>query len=199
MKLIFFVLFTTIGLVGHAQNAPDLEHQDSRLGLPLAINTSSSQAGFAAYVGFNAGYTSENPHLSDREMPASIKLLGSYVFLKSATVIDFGYGLQRNSFSHTTTEVTDSTRGVFETAARYQFENRWQFGGIFNQFANQGENFGATQADVQFLGFQALNEFCIGQELFGRFGARVMTSLNVKGANVNMALVDFQVGWGRKE
>ena len=193
--LILFILTLSFGV--KAQESFDSEHEESRLGQPLTLNTSTFQTGLAAYLGFSAGYTSDNLNSSDREIPASIKLLGSYVFSERPIVVDLGYGVQRSSFSHRNPSIEESTKGVFETAARLQFGKRWEGGVVFNQFADQGENFGAHQADVQFLGVQFLNEFGIAQTFLGRFGARVMTSLNVEGKNVTMALVEFQLGWGQ--
>ena len=193
--LILFLL--TLSFTVQAQDIIDSEHEESRLGRPLSLNTSTFQTGIAAYLGFSAGYTSDNLNSSDREIPASIKVLGSYVFSETPIVIDLGYGVQRSSFSHINPSIEETSKGVFETAARLQFGKRWQGGAVFNQFADQGENFEASQADVQFLGVQVLNEFGIGQTFLGRFGARVMTSLNVEGKNVTMALAEFQLGWGR--
>ena len=82
-----------------------------------------------------------------------------------------------------------------ELAARYQFGNRWQLGGVYNQFFNKGLNYGANQADAEFGGVQFLREFSFGGRYLGRVGGRVMTSLNVNNESVNMAIVDFQIGW----
>jgi hypothetical protein len=54
-----------------------------------------------------------------------------------------------------------------------------------------GEN--ATEL---FGGVQLLREFGIGQTYLGRVGGRIMSSLNSGSESVNMAIVDFQIGWG---
>lgn len=81
-------------------------------------------------------------------------------------------------------------------AGRYQFSNRWQVGAVYNQFFNKGQNYGANQADVGFIGPQILKEFGMGRNYLGRVGGRILTSLNVESESVNMLLIDFQMGIG---
>jgi hypothetical protein len=83
-----------------------------------------------------------------------------------------------------------------ELAARYQYQNRWQLGVIYNQFFDKGSNYASDQADALFGGVQLLREFGIGQTYLGRVGGRIMSSLNSGSESVNMAIVDFQIGWG---
>jgi OOP family OmpA-OmpF porin len=59
-----------------------------------------------------------------------------------------------------------------------------------------GFEYGANQGDAQFLGVQVLREFSLGDRFMGRVGARAMTCINVADNAVNMALIEFQLGWG---
>jgi OOP family OmpA-OmpF porin len=156
----------------------------------------SVQDGWAGYLGAGAGYSGYNNNLNVEGAPTSLKILGSYVSPDATGVFDAGFGLQNQSFSQKAASDRDISTGVMELAARYQFENRWQLGGVYNQFFNKGVNYSANQADAEFGGVQILREFSFGGSYLGRVGGRVMTSLNVNNESVNMAIVDFQIGWG---
>ncbi|MBC7466129.1 MAG: hypothetical protein H7256_09055 [Bdellovibrio sp.] len=185
-------------LAGSFAFAQSTEQYGTTRGAPtMETYSTGAQTGFAGYLGLNAGYTNYNSNLNVEGAPSSVKLLGSYVTPNQAFVMDAGYGLQTQEFS--SKEATDSTisTGVMELATRYQFDNRWQLGVIYNQFFNKGSNFGANQADAEFAGAQLLREFNMGDKFIGRAGLRAMTSLNVNGDSVNMALIDFQMGWGQ--
>lgn len=162
----------------------------------IDANGNSIQHGWAGYLGAGAGYSDSNSNSDVAGMPSSLKLLGSYVSRESTGVFDAGFGVQNQSFSQDGATDTSISTGVAELAARYQFENRWQLGGVLNQFLNKGINYRANQADAQFGGVQLLREFSFGGSYLGRVGGRIMTSLNVDNESVNMAIVDFQIGWG---
>jgi len=155
----------------------------------------SIQHGWAGYLGAGAGYSGYNSNLNVEGAPTSLKVLGSYVSTESTAVFDAGYGVQGQTFSQDAARNSNLSTGVMELAARYQFGNRWQLGGVYNQFFNKGLNYGANQADAEFGGVQLLREFSFGGSYLGRVGGRVMTSLNVNNESVNMVIVDFQIGW----
>lgn len=148
-------------------------------------------------MGLSTGYLANNPHLDVEGTPTSAKLIGSYVSKNSIGVFDMGYGIQMQSFVTDRGGERQIANPVIEAAARFQFEDRWQFGVIYDSFYNQGGRFGANQADVHFGGFQLLREFGIGNRFVGRIGARVMTSMNINYDQANMGAVDLQVGWGQ--
>lgn len=192
-----FIFVTLLGAGAQAQMSPE-ETTGTTRGTPtIETYSAGAQTGFAGYLGLNAGYTNYNSNLNVEGAPSSVKLLGSYVTPNQKFVMDAGYGWQTQEFS--SKEVADSTvsTGAMELAARYQFDNRWQLGAVYNQLFNKGENFGANQADAEFAGLQLLREFNMGNKFLGRAGLRAMTSLNVNGDSVNMALIDFQMGYGQ--
>lgn len=156
----------------------------------------SVHQGFAGYLGANAGYTGSTPTTNAEGIPTSLKLLGSYVTPESSGVFDFGYGIQSQRFLQSGAVDGQLWSGVMELGARYQLANRLQIGGVYNQFFNKGVNYGSNQGDAAFGGAQLLKEFGFGENFLGRFGGRIMTSLNANNERVNMALLDFQVGWG---
>lgn len=162
----------------------------------MNMNNNSIQEGFAGYLAAGAGYAASNEDDNLEGAPTSLKLLGSYVTRASSGVFDAGFGVQNQSFSQSDAIDSNISTGVMELAGRYQFESRWQLGAVYNQFFNKGENFNANQADVGFGGVQLLKEFSFNGDFLGRVGGRLMTSLNVENENVNMAAIDFQIGWG---
>lgn len=168
----------------------------SQSGTGLTMNNNYIQRGFAGYIGAGAGYAASNLDNNLEGAPTSLKLLGSYVTPSATGVFDAGYGIQSQKFSQSDAIDSAISTGVMELATRYQFENRWQLGAIYNQFFNKGENYNANQADAEFGGVQLLREFSFGRDFLGRVGGRLMTSLNVDNENVNMAVIDFQIGWG---
>lgn len=195
MKRHLILIMATIFLsvVTHAQSSADGVSQS---GTPLAMNNNYFQQGFAGYLAAGAGYAASNDDNNLEGAPTSLKLLGSYVTPTSTGVFDAGYGVQNQQFSQGEAIETNMSTGVMELAARYQFESRWQLGPVYNQFFNKGENFNANQADAEFGGLQLLREFSFGESFLGRVGGRVMTSINVDNESVNMAVIDFQIGWG---
>lgn len=192
------LILLLVGLTGTISYAQEREGYGQTRGAATAIPAPyAAQRGFAGYLGLNAGYTAHNDDLNVEGAPGSIKLLGSYVTPEGYGVFDLGYGVQTQKFSNDDAMDKTISSDIAEAAARYQFENRWQLGAVYNQFFKKGENYGANQDDAQFAGLQLLREFGIGENTLGRVGARVMTSVNVNGNNVNMAMIDFQMGWGQ--
>lgn len=190
-------LVFVLGLFSPLANAQTEGYGTTRGGATIRSYPDAAQRGFAGYLGLNAGYTGYNKNLDVEGAPGSVKLLGSYVIPNGMAVFDAGYGLQTQKFSQDAARDSVVSTGAMELAARYQFENRWQLGAAYNQFFNKGENYGANQADAEFAGVQVLREFGMGENYLGRLGGRIMTSVNVNHESVNMAMIDFQMGWGQ--
>lgn len=162
-------------------------------------DNSVKPTGFVPYLGVNAGYTDQqNKNINSEGVPASIKLIGSYYLSNTQAVFDAGIGMMNQQFSRSAAQDRAISTGVAELAARYQFDNRVQAGIVGNQFFNKGENYGANQADAQFAGIQVLKEIGMDKGVLARVGARLMTDLNVDKKTVNMAMIDFQMGWNSK-
>lgn len=157
-----------------------------------------SSNSWTPFVGFGAGYTGYNSHLDVEGTPSVIKLMGSYLSPRSTTVLDFGIGLGNQTFSQESARDQSISATLMEVAARHQFENQWQFGAVYNQFFNKGENFFANQADAQFAGLQFLKQFDMGRNFIGRIGASAMASVNVNDETVGMILINFNMGWDQK-
>lgn len=193
------VLIVMLGLAGSFAQAQTetTTYGETRGAATMDYYPHAQQRGWAGYLGLNAGYTAYNSNLDVEGAPASFKLLASYVTPSAMGVFDAGYGVQGQKFSQDGAKDDTLSTGVMELAARYQFENRWQLGPVYNQFFDKGANYGANQADAQFGGLQLMREFNMGDRTLGRLGARVMTSINVDGESVNMAMIDFQMGWGQ--
>lgn len=195
MKSKLFLVVATILMVTLVQ-AQYYGEGVSNSSTSIDMNSNYIQRGFAGYLAAGAGYAASNDDNNLEGAPTSLKLLGSYVTPLAIGVFDAGYGIQSQKFSQDDAIDSAISTGVMELAARYQFENRWQLGAVYNQFFNKGENYNANQADVEFGGIQLLREFSFGTNYLGRVGGRLMTSINVDNESVNMAIIDFQIGWG---
>lgn len=152
--------------------------------------------GLIPFIGAGGGYTGYDGagNGSAEGTPGTMKLLGSYYF-ESPWVGDIGYGFNSQSFSQSTAKDSSINNGAFELAARYRWDSRWQAGVIADQFFDQGHNYGANQADAQFVGLQALKEFNLAPAWLARVGGRAMALTNNVGNQVYMYLVDLQIGW----
>lgn len=195
MRGVLTIVFI-LGLSGSFANAQQTEEGVSQMETPTVSYANIPHTGWAAYLGANAGYTGYNANLDVEGAPTSLKLLGSYVLPSTTGVFDFGYGVLNQQFSQNAAKDDSITTGVMELAARYQFDNRWQLGVVYNQLFAKGENYGANQPDVEFGGLQVLREFGFGDNYLGRIGARAMASLNIDSETVGIAMIDFQMGWG---
>ena len=192
-----------LGLVilsAFAQAAPNEQTtQTSSAQLAHEADSSIKPMGFVPYLGVNAGYTDQqNKQIQSEGMPTSIKAIGSYYLSNTPGVFDAGIGMMNQQFSRSAAQDRAISTGVAELAARYQFENRVQAGIVANQFFDKGANYGANQADAQFAGIQVLKEIGMEKGILARVGARLMTDLNVDKKTVNMAMIDFQMGWNSK-
>lgn len=152
--------------------------------------------GWTPYISADLGYASNMSDPNAEGVPSSLKILGSYELQNTAGVFDIGYGVQNQSFVQSTALDSSIATEVLELASRYQFANRLQLGAVYNQFFNVGQNFGANQGDAEFGGIQLLKEFDFSKDYSGRFGGKIMTSLNINNQTSNMFVVDFQIGWG---
>ncbi len=190
------VLAVTMIFLGTYAKAQYNEAGTSRSSSLYDSNGNSIQRGFAGYLGAGAGYSGYNSNIDVEGAPTSLKLLASYVTDSSRGVFDAGYGIQSQTFSQDAATDSSISTGVLELASRYQFESRWQLGAVYNQIFNKGANYGANQADAELGGLQLLREFSFGGTYLGRIGGRLMTSINVNNQAVNMAIIDFQIGWG---
>lgn len=196
MKNIFALPILLTALLGTHAQAQESESGTSRGRAIIETSRNTIQRGYAGYLGAGAGYSTYNSNLNVEGAPTSLKLLGSYVTETGLGVFDIGYGVQSQTFSQDEAINKDITTGVLELAARYQYENRWQLGGVYNQIFNRGLNYSANQADVEFVGVQLLKEFSFSGNYLGRAGGRILTSINVNKESVNMIVLDFQIGWG---
>jgi hypothetical protein len=189
---LFFVVVTATAL-SNAQNNPQ---GANRQGVYYDNFSRSPQQGFAGYLAANAGYSGYNRNSDVEGTLSSLKAIASYVTVSSKAVFDLGYGVQTKMFSQDAAKDSSITTDSIELALRYQYENRWQLGGIFNTFFNKGESYKSNQADANFGGAQLLREFNVGENFLGRVGGRFMTSLNEQSDSTNMVLIDLQLGWG---
>lgn len=156
------------------------------------FNRSTIQRGLAVFIGTNVGYMSGISNMNFEGTPSSASLLGSYVSKDLLAAFDVGFGMQSQVFANDDAKNKLPVNSLFETAARFQFQDRWQVGVVFNQFFNAAEKFNSNQADAQ-----ALHEFGFGNHFIGRIGARIMTGLNIDQNRINMLAIEFQAGWGQ--
>ena len=150
--------------------------------------------GFLPFIAIGGGYTGYENFQEAEGTPSTVKLLGSW-YLDSPMVLDLGYGVNNQQFIHTTAAETARTEGALEVAMRWSSANRWQTGIVANQFFDQGDAYGADQADAQFVGLQLLKEFNMSPSWLARLGARAQSLTNNTDGLIMMYLVDLQIGW----
>lgn len=150
--------------------------------------------GFLPFIGLGGGYTGYENFQEAEGTPSTIKLLGSW-YLDTPMVFDLGYGVNNQQFIHTSSAETARTEGAAEVAIRWLSDSRWQTGIVANQFFDQGDAYGADQADAQFVGLQVLKEFNMTPSWLARLGARAQSLTNNTDGLVMMYLVDLQIGW----
>ncbi len=192
----FFMLLTFISLWTGASFAQDYPEQSTRSSMDQQAWRYRDHTGWTPYLGAGVGYTNNTNNLYAEGVPSSVKIIGSYQLKSTKGIFDLGYGLQNQSFSQTKALENNISTAAMELAARYQFETQLQLGIVYNQLFNKGQNFGANQADVEFAGVQLLKEFGMGSDYAGRFGVKILTSLNVNNETSNMYMLEFQIGWG---
>lgn len=151
--------------------------------------------GWSGFVEISAGYTGNNDAIAVEGVPSSVKILGSYYLTNHRGVFDLGLGAHNQTFVDDPARDSSISTTVMEAAARYQFENRWQLGAIYNQFFDRGKNYFSNQGDAAFGGIQFLKELTVGDKTDMRIGLRAMTDLNTDGENINMAQLDLAFGW----
>lgn len=195
INLGFVLLLMSCGNFAQGQT-PELNESETNWVPSGRIDSYATTTGWAGYLGAGAGYTGHNKNPEVEGFTNSLKILGSFITKNSKSVFDFAYGIQSQKFSETANLKSGVSTGVAELAARFQFKSRWQLGVVFNQFFTRGESVGANQADAQFAGPQLLREFGLGNFYQARAGGRVMTSVNAQNEAVNIALLEFQLGWG---
>lgn len=195
MNQIILILITGLlfSQVGHTQ---DNYEKTTKSQYRRYLDGDLGQHGLAGYIAANAGYSGYSSKLNAEGAPMALKLLVSYVTADSLGVIDAGLGWQYQSFTQAAAKESSISSLAIEIAARFQFENKWQLGGVYNQFFNKGFNYGANQADAEFIGLQIIRELSFTKSYLSRIGGRIMTSVNGDGESANMAMVDFQLGWG---
>lgn len=150
--------------------------------------------GFLPFIALGGGYTGYENFQEAEGTPSTVKLLGSW-YLDSPVVFDLGYGVNNQQFIHTSSAETARTEGAAEVAIRWSSANRWQTGVVANHFFEQGDAYGADQADAQFVGLQVLKEFNMSPSWLARLGARAQSLTNNTDGLVMMYLVDLQIGW----
>ena len=153
--------------------------------------------GLIPFIGAGGGYTGYDGggNGSVEGTPGTLKLLGSYYF-ESPWIAEIGYGFNSQSFNQSSAYQSNATNASVELASRYRWDtSRWQFGVVADQIFDQGINYGAEQADAQFVGLQLLKEFNLAPAWLGRLGGRAQALTNNTGEPAYMYMVDLQIGW----
>lgn len=155
----------------------------------------SQPTGLAGFIEVSSGYTNNINDLPVEGAPNEIKLLGSYYTESQRGVFDAGVGTHTQSFIDDGALEENTTTTTMELAARYQFENRWQVGAVYNQLFDRGPNYFSNQADAMFGGVQLLKEFNLGTDTHMRIGVRAMRDINTEDEDVDMAMLDLAIGY----
>lgn len=193
MKIIILLLSLVAGVSSFAQTStmplPKLEDG------PTFPWDRDSLSRVRTYLGVSVGQASESAGVSMKGPPAKVQILGSFHFSALPCVADAGLGLFNQAFSQSASGADRVNALSMDLGARWVSADRWQFGPALLTLFNQGGVYGSKSSDAQFGGVQVLREFNLDRRHIARFGGRWVNSLNVPGAGVGMALIDFQIGW----
>lgn len=152
-------------------------------------------SGWSGFAEISSGYTGNIDAIPVEGVPNSIKLLGSYYLMNDRGVFDMGVGAHTQTFIDTGAKEDSTSTTVMELAARYQFENRWQLGAVYNQFFDRGTNYFSNQGDAMFGGVQLIKELTVGDNTNMRIGLRAMRDINTDDQDIDMAQLDLAFGW----
>lgn len=152
-------------------------------------------SGWTGFAEISSGYTAKNNNIPVEGTPSSVKILGSYYSLNEKGVFDLGVGAHTQTFIDNGALDSSRSATVMEAGARYQFENRWQLGVVYNQFFNVGTNYFSDQGDALFGGLAVMKEFSLASNNIMRVGLRAMRDLNTLDQDVNIAQLDLAFGW----
>ena len=161
----------------------------------LSGGQSGMMKGWSPYIELGSGYMGHVSEVNVEGMPSTAKILGSYTTDSGKYVFDGGLGVENQTFAQGTATETNMNTTVLELAARYQWDNRVQAGVVYNTLFNKGDDYGSNQADVQFIGLQALKEISLSPEWQARLGARYMTDINIDGSWTNLYMIDVAFGY----
>ncbi|MGZ3690230.1 MAG: hypothetical protein ACXVAX_01930 [Pseudobdellovibrio sp.] len=188
MKKILFIAIAICQLQAFAQDAETSETHPYKI-------SQGKPTGWGAFAELTSGYTGNVDAIPVEGSQYAAKLLGSYYTENTAWVFDLGVGAQSQHFIKAGARETDMSTTNMELAARYQFENRWQLGVVYNQLFDRGVDYFSNQGDAMFGGLQVLKEFTVGQNTQFRIGLRAMQDINTDGQDINMAMLDLGIGW----
>lgn len=153
-------------------------------------------SGWTGFAEISTGYTANIDAIPVEGVPSSVKVLGSYYTLNEKGVFDLGLGAHTQTFIDNGAKDSSTSTTVMELAARYQFENRWQLGVVYDQFFDRGANYFSNQADAMFGGIQLAKEMTVGKDTNMRVGLRAMRDINTDKQDIDMAQLDLAFGWG---
>lgn len=195
MKNFLTILSPILFISSIASSSPDDIFWDvTNEKVPYLI--SNEPAALTGFLGLGLGFADSSGSDNDNAegAPSSLKVLGSYKLLNGYAVLDAGFGIHNHNFVHDAAIEKSISTSALELAARYQLNESWELGVVYNQVFNVGSNFYANQADVELLGAQILREIKIGQNATTRLGGRIMNGINVNNEALNLVMIDVQIG-----
>ncbi|MFZ3229093.1 MAG: hypothetical protein WA160_02720 [Pseudobdellovibrio sp.] len=188
MKKLLAVFIFATALNVNAQSTGRSEAKPETVGREQPI-------GFSGFAEVSSGYTANVDEIPVEGAPNAVKLLGSYYLDNKRGVFDAGIGALTQTFIDKGAKEDSKSTSMVELAARYQFENRWQLGAVYNQFFDVGTNYYSNQGDALFGGLQVAKEFTVATNTHMRVGLRAMRDINTDKQDVDIAMLDLAIGW----
>lgn len=155
----------------------------------------SDPLGAWPFIGAGFGYMDHNDSVRTEGTPTNIKVLGSYYFENRKWVGDLGLGLSTHFLSQGGSGSDTIMSTDLGLAARYRFANNWQAGPAINTLIGTDRYKSVNDNYTTFVGAQVLKEMTYKNEYLIRVGGKFQTDTDIKGENVNVAMLELAVGF----
>lgn len=191
------ILLSVLLLSFSAAAESSSESETAQAYIPASTMTMEGKVlGFVPFIGAGMGYMDRSNRYESEGVPTDAKLLGSYYFEEQPLILDLGLGLRHQSYSQTIGG-KETTSGSLEAALRYDIKNNISVGGVYQVMAGKGQHVGARSENAQFIGVQAIKEMPVQLEFPAvlRYGARLMTDVNVSKEQVNYVMAEVALGF----
>lgn len=187
---------TSLMVIGSVSLADNSTNNELSMPVPQMGNWQvDDPVGAWPFISAGLGYADHNDTVRTEGAPTNVKLLGSYFFENRKIVSDLGIGLN----SHFLSQNGNGSDVIFAPsvgiAGRYRFANGWQAGPTVDTFVGTDRYKSVNGDYTSFIGAQVLKQMTYKNAYLVRAGGKLMTDTDVKGENVNMAMLEIAVGF----
>lgn len=147
------------------------------------------------FFGAGLGYADHNETVRSEGMPTTVRMIGSYYMENRLWVFDLGMGFNNHFLVQAGSGSDDILSAGLELSGRYRLAQGWQIGPAWTTIVGTDRYNSVNNMNTSFFGVQGLKEFTYKSEYLVRVGGRLLTDIDVKGENLNMAMFEIAVGF----